>query len=247
MTAFNAEYAAKNRESTEASEKTDTHLKNNCRNSLYALCASVISALKEVVSAFLRMNRQHATLSTLLTYSLLLAACGSVPPAPTDRFYRLQPVKLAAAARAVPGAIAVQPFRADSLYAERPIIYSEETSLRQLRQYHFHLWLYPPAQMVHGHFVASLGSALDFSGSSNAPNVLDGRILNFERVVSGKNSKAVVALELRLISGGKQLLNTIYRAEQPAADESLGAFAVAMEQALGNIYAEFLADMARSQ
>ena len=76
---------------------------------------------------------------------LLLAACGSVPPAPTDRFYRLQPAHVAPAATSLPGAVAVNAFRADSLYAERPIVYSDEASLRQLRQYHYHLWLYPPA------------------------------------------------------------------------------------------------------
>jgi ABC-type uncharacterized transport system auxiliary subunit len=75
--------------------------------------------------------------------------------------------------------------------------------------------------------------------------VLDGRIVSFERAVSGKRSKAVVALELRLQAGDKTLLSKTYQAEQSAADESLGAFAVAMEQALGKIYAEFLADVAR--
>lgn len=76
---------------------------------------------------------------------------------------------------------------------------------------------------------------------------MDGRILGFERVLSGKNSKAVVALELRLQAGGKTLLNRTYQAEQAAADDSLDAFAVAMEQALAKIYTEFLADLARTR
>ncbi|WP_301101774.1 ABC-type transport auxiliary lipoprotein family protein [Propionivibrio sp.] len=193
------------------------------------------------------MNRLHAI---LLSLSLLLSACGNVPPAPIDRFYRLQPVSLSSSAKALPGAVAVQPFRADSLYAERPIVYSEATSLRQLRQYYYHLWLYPPAQMVREHLLASLGNAVDLSGGNTAANVLDGRILNFERVLSGKNSKAVavavVALELSLYAAGKPLLNKTYQAEQAAADDSLDAFVVAMEQALSRIYAEFLADLARS-
>ena len=187
------------------------------------------------------MNRLHAT---LLSFCLLLAACGSVPPAPSDRFYRLQPVGISSVSKVLPAAVGVQTFRADSLYAERPIIHAEESSLRQLRQYHYHLWLYPPAQMVQEHFVSSLGSALDLSGGSNAPYVIDGRIIGFERLMSGKNSKAVVALELRLLAGGKTRLNRTYQAEQAAADDSLDAFAVAMEQALAKIYAEFLADLA---
>lgn len=190
------------------------------------------------------MNRLHAA---LVTFCLLLTACGSVPPAPTDRYYRLQPVSVAPVGKTLAGAIYVHPFRADSLYAERPIVYSEEASLRQLRQYHYHLWLYPPAQLVQNHLAASLGKTLDLSGSSNSSNGLEGRLVDFERVLSGKASKAVVTLELRLIASGKQGLSKTYHAEQVAADETMGAFVVATEQALSRIYADFLTDLARSQ
>ena len=190
------------------------------------------------------MNRLSAWLIVL---SLMLGGCGSVPPAPTDRFYRLQPLGTSPTAKVLSGVVDVQDFRADSLYAERPIIYSEEGSLRQLRQYHYHLWLYPPAQMVQAHFVASLRGALDLSGGRAAPNVLNGRVANFERVVSGRNSKAVVALELRLRVGDKLLLCKTYQAEQFASDDSLPAFAEAMELALAKIYAGFLADVALSR
>ena len=191
------------------------------------------------------MNRLTAL---LLMLCLLLTACGSVPPAPIDHFYRLQATPVSATTKASLGAITVSPFRADSLYAERPMIYTEEASLRQLRQYHYHLWLYPPAQMVQRHLAASLGNALDLSGDSIAANVLEGRVVGFERVLSGSAgnpaSKAVVALELNLTSNGKTRLRKTYQAEQPATDDSLDAFALAMEQALAKIYAEFLADLA---
>lgn len=192
------------------------------------------------------MNRLTAILSTF-GMLVLITACGSVPPAPTDRFYRLQPVQISSAPAAASGAIAVNTFSADSLYAERPIIYSDEASLRQLRQYHYHLWLYPPAQLVRENFLASLGGALNLAGDGQAPNVIDGRIVKFERMLSGQNSAAVVALELSLKTDGKTRLQKTYRAEQRASDDTLGAFAVAMEQALGKIYSEFLADVAQSR
>lgn len=185
--------------------------------------------------------------SFVLVLALLLAGCGSVPPAPVDRFYRLQPVIVSSAEKLPSGAIFVQPFRADSLYAERPMIYSEAASASQLRQYHYHLWLYPPAQLVRENLLASLRASLDLSGESSAVNVLEGRVVGFERALSGKSSKAVVSLELRLQAGGKTVLNKTYQAEQQAGDESLDAFAVAMEQALGKIYVAFLADVARSR
>ena len=187
------------------------------------------------------MNRLNVL---LLALCLLLASCGSVPPAPIDHFYRLQATPVSATTKALPGAIAVLPFRADSLYAERPIVYAEEASLRQLRQYHYHLWLYPPAQIVQRHLTSSLGAALDLNGDSTAANVLEGRVVGFERVLAGKNSKAVVSLELTLASNGKTRLSKTYQSEQLATDDSLGAVAVAMEQALAKVYAEFLVDLA---
>lgn len=175
---------------------------------------------------------------------LLLTACSSVPPAPADRFYRLQPAS-GFKTKTLPGAVAVRNFRADSVYAERPILYVDAARPRELRQYHYHLWLYPPAQTVQNHLTASLGSVLDFAKSDNAPYALEGSVLGFERVISGGGSKAVVALALRLKSGETTLLDKSCQAEQEATDDSLGAFVVAMEQALGKVYVEFLADVAK--
>ena len=168
------------------------------------------------------MNRLIALLSTF-GMLVLITACGSVPPAPVDRFYRLQPVKISSVHAAASGAIAVNTFSADSLYAERPIIYSDEASQRQLRQYHYHLWLYPPAQLVRENFLASLGGALNLAGDGQASNVIEGRIVSFERVLSGRNSSAVVALELSLKTDGKTRLHKTYRAEQRASDDGAGA------------------------
>lgn len=183
------------------------------------------------------------TCASLIALCLALAACGSVPPAPADRFYRLQPASVSAPGGALPGPIAVRPLRADSLYAERPLVFSEEGNPRQLRQYHYHLWLYAPAQMVHDHLTASLGGVLDFAAGGRPPHALDGRIVRFERVLDGRHGKAAAALELRLSAGGKTVLAKTYRAEQAAGDASFPAFVIAMEQALGKIYAEFLGDV----
>ena len=174
----------------------------------------------------------------------LLVACGNVPPAPIDHFYRLQPIVLSATApKPGIGAIAVHTFRADSLYAERPIVYADAANLRQLRQHHYHLWLYPPAQLVQAHFEASLGSVLNFKAEGPAPYSLDGRVLGFERVFSSNNCKAALSLELRLMKADKMLLQKIYFVEKEATEDSLPAFAIAMEQALAKVYADFLGDL----
>lgn len=169
-----------------------------------------------------------------LVLALTLLGCASTPPAPVDRFYRLQPVSLPA--KAFPAGIAVQAFRADSLYAERPLVYSEET--RQLRQYHYHLWFYAPAQLVQEHLAASLGVLAREGGAR-----LEGRIVRFDRVLAGKRSTAVVALELRLMQNNRVLLSKTYQAERLAANETVAAHVEAVEQALSAIYAEFLGDL----
>jgi len=171
-----------------------------------------------------------------LAFCLSLTACGNTPPAPVDRFYRLQPVSLTPPAKP----IAVQPLRADSLYAERPLVYSDDNGMRQLRQYHYHLWLYAPAQLVQDHLTASLGAAANAAGRR-----LEGRILRFDRIVVGKESRAVVALELSLNEAGKPLFSKTYTAERQAADASVTAHVVAVEQALAAIYGQFLQDAER--
>ena len=165
---------------------------------------------------------------------LLLAACGSAPPAPVDRFYRLQ---ADGAAAALPP-FEVRSVRADSLYAERPIVFSPADDPRQLRQYHYHLWLYPPAQAVKEHMLASMDGGQPRSGLT-----LEARIVAFERVLDSGNGRAVVALEVSL--GGEKgvLLQKRYRREQPAGDDSFSAFATATEKALQAIYGELRQDI----
>lgn len=165
---------------------------------------------------------------------LLIAACGSTPPAPTDRFYRLQAESTAAA---LPP-FEVRSIRADSLYAERPIVFSPADDPRQLRQYHYHLWLYPPAQAVREHMLASMGGVQARSGLT-----LDARIVAFERVLDSGNGRAVVALDVTL--GGERgvLLQKRYRREQPASDDSFSAFAAATEKALQAVYGELRQDI----
>jgi ABC-type uncharacterized transport system auxiliary subunit len=186
----------------------------------------------------LREKNVNKTLLALLLVATL-GACASAPPPPPDHFYRLQAVSASAAA----SKLAVRPFRAESLYAERPVVYVDAADPRQLKQYHYHLWLYPPAQLVQEHLAASLGltslpvDVMDAGGES-----LEGRVVRFDRVVSGKSSQAVVELELRrLNAAGVPLHSGVYRAEQTASDETMTAFVIAMEQALAKIYREFAA------
>jgi uncharacterized lipoprotein YmbA len=179
----------------------------------------------------------------LLIPAMLLAlhGCGSVPPAPVDNFYRLQTP--AASATKLPVAVEVRRVQADSLYAERPIVYSDAGNLRQLRQYHYHLWLYPPAQMLRDALRTQLPTPATATASGKTVT-LDARIVTFDRIISGSNSTAQVALEVSVTSGNQTLIEKRYQAEQASSDATLTAFVVAMEGALGRIYAEVARDIA---
>lgn len=170
---------------------------------------------------------------------LLLTGCGSNPPAPSDRFYRLQADVMEPLA---PVRIDVRSVRADSLYAERPIVFVSADDPRQLRQYHYHLWLYPPAQSVREHMRASLGRV-----DVKAPLSAEVRITGFERVVDGKTSLARAALDISVSGTTGTLLEKRYQATRSAADDSFSSFTAAMEKALQQIYAELLRDIAQIQ
>jgi ABC-type uncharacterized transport system auxiliary subunit len=180
----------------------------------------------------------------LLALGLLLGGCGSAPPAPVDRFYRLQASVLPAAA-SLPATLEVRNVRGDSLYAERPIVFSDASDARQLRQYHYHLWLYPPAQLVRDHFRASLAGAAAPASVGKPALHLDIRIVGFERVLNGKAGAAQAVLEVSVFSGERLLLGKRYSSTQIATDESFSAFSAAMELALNQIYGEILGDISK--
>lgn len=193
------------------------------------------------------MSRETAVRRKLLMallaaplFASMLAGCGSVPPAPVDRFYRLQEEKLAGAALPAAG-LRIGAVRADSLYGERPIVFVRDDDARQLRQYHYHLWLYPPAQTVRDHLRAALGDAV----REDAKLTADVRVVAFERVLDGGKGRARAALHFSVAGPGGSVLDATYRAEVPATADSFSAFGAAMEEALRQIYAAMLRDLAQ--
>ncbi|HEX9179176.1 MAG TPA: ABC-type transport auxiliary lipoprotein family protein [Burkholderiales bacterium] len=188
-----------------------------------------------------------------LGFALLLAGC-QTPPAPEDNFYRLLPVEVAPRLPAAirEAGLTVKPLRADSLYGERAVLYTEADQPRRLRQYHYHLWLYPPGQLIQEQLAASLrrsnpdspirwGERAEGSGYA-----VSGRVLRFERVVSRDGSQAVAELELTLETAGHDvLLRKTYGAEVAAPQGGMNGFGQAMEQALARIYGEFAGDLQR--
>lgn len=172
-------------------------------------------------------------LSILVLVAGLAACGGNVAPAPQEQFYRLQATPLADVGAAA--GLAVGRFSADSIYAERPLVYGDPGDPHTARQYHYHLWLYPPAQLVRDHLVRTL----DASQADFAERRIEGRVLRFDRV----GRQAVVELELRVMQGREAIFDRRYAAEETASGDGLRAHVEASERALATIYGRFLADL----
>jgi ABC-type uncharacterized transport system auxiliary subunit len=166
-----------------------------------------------------------------------LTACGNVPPAPTEQFYRLQVVS--ASDPASGAALTVGRFSADSIYAERPMVHGNADNPHAVRQYHYQLWLYPPAQLVREHLAQALGARLaDFSERR-----IEGRVLRFDRVGSSASAYAAVELELSVMQGREVVFLKRYMQQETVAGDGIPAHVQATERALAKIYARFLDDL----
>ncbi|GAB6042064.1 ABC-type transport auxiliary lipoprotein family protein [Endothiovibrio diazotrophicus] len=196
------------------------------------------------------MRRIALLLATVAT----LAGCGSAPPVPENRFYRL-PVEapVALAAPAVPGVLAVGTIHSDGLHAERPVLYAEAGRSAELTQYHYHAWADAPPLLIQESLLLHLRSAraaplvVTDDARADWDYRLYGRLRRFERLLDEAGGSRVVAeLELGLESrdGRQPLLLKDYRAEEPVAEDSLDATAGAFSRALGRIYRDLTEDLA---
>lgn len=195
--------------------------------------------------------------SLVITMVFWLAACGENPPVPVDHFYQLGMDN--AAISHIPltdSVIYVEGIRADGIYNERALLYSEAgDNQNELQQYHYHFWALPPAAMLREHLVEYLRQA------GSAPKVVSdfrsgdglgvsGRLLGFEKRVSAEGEKVSVrvAVELRLDVPGQGVPQLIkrYETEQPVEDHSMNNVVAGFSQAVNRIYGEFLADASQS-
>lgn len=197
-----------------------------------------------------------------------LAGCiGSAPPVPRDHYYRVLVTPPAqgstlqsttgqtAAGITFPGVLSVAPLDADGLLRERPLLYSATGSATEMQQHDYHYWMDPPPKMLQ----AQLVDYLRASGLAKAvitPDLrvrsgyeITGRLKRFERLLGGGPTRVVAEIELALVEtkGNQLLVIETYSAEVAAADDSVEASVLALNQALGRIFERFLVDITWSQ
>ncbi len=187
---------------------------------------------------------------------LLLAGCLSAPPAPEDRFYRLQPVPPVQAVKQsrLTGGLVIDDVSADPLHSGRAILYCEQDRPLQLRRYHYEFWLDQPPRLVQ----RTLTTWLRASGiadqlldpqSREAAWRLRARVLKFEEVrAADRRAQVDVALRVSLFSADakRTVWTRDYGRQEPVEGTTMYAVAQAMQAALAALYAQVQADLALS-
>lgn len=180
------------------------------------------------------------------------AGCGSAPPVPEERYYRIGvAAPTALSAPALPGLVAVAPLQSDGLHSERAVLYAEQGQPRELRRYHYHHWADSPPRLLQDQLVTYLRHArIAATVLPDDPRLLAehrvvGRLVRFERLNDANRALATVELELGLERKGsaRPILLRQYSAEIPAHDGSVPAVVEAFEQAVGDVYGRFLSDL----
>ena len=196
------------------------------------------------------MNRILLTVAAVV----VLAACGKPAPVPSEHFYHLQlgqppPV---AAGPVLNGIIQVERFSAAGVLEQRAILHGKDAA--EVQAYHYHAWTEVPAvmlQMQMVRFLRAAGAATTVVTPEQrlAPDyILRGRILRLEQRTASP-PMGIVELELSVQRQRDRRLVWLqtYRQRLRAHDASVAAAVAAMAQALTQIYADFLRDVAAQE
>lgn len=208
----------------------------------------------------MRRSTARCALAPRLAAGLLVASLsgclGSAPPLPRDHYYRvLVPPPQTGETVLFPGVVSVASLDADGLLRERPLLFSPTGGAQEMQQHDYHYWIDPPPRMLQGQLVDYLrGSGL--TGAVVTPELrvaadfeVSGRVKRLERLLGGGPPRVVAELELAMTEAprGRLVVVETYTAEVAARDESVESSVLALNQALGMIFREFLDDAGRSR
>ncbi|MCU0756585.1 MAG: ABC-type transport auxiliary lipoprotein family protein [Xanthomonadales bacterium] len=197
-------------------------------------------------------RRRFATVCLLLLLAFL-QACASTAPVPDFRYFRFgepAPVsRLTTPSLGLP--LVVEPFRADGVMGERPILYATRNETVRLSQYHYQLWNDPPPVLVRQRLLDQLAAAAvaPLVTERLSPRVqayrLQGRIEEFQRVRGAEGDQVVVSVLLRLERDqvGMPLIERRYRKQLTVPGEGIEAAALTFGQAVDALFNDLLVDL----
>lgn len=193
--------------------------------------------------------------SAVLASALLLLAGCATEPVPDFRYFRFAEASSVSPLKTTPlrMPLVVEPFRADGVVGERPILYATRSETVRLAQYHYQLWNDPPPVMVRQRLMDQLAAAAvaPLVTERLSPRVvalrLHGRIEEFQRVRDVSGDQVVVSVLLRLERDrvGLPLLERRFRQQLPVGGESVEDAVRVFGQAVDAIAAELLTELTR--
>jgi len=193
------------------------------------------------------MTSRFFSLLTLGLCALILVACAQ-PELPQDHFYRLNITAPTSQQTTLDGVVEVERFRADGLISGRPLAYTEGKG--HLSQYHYHFWVEPPVDLLQDAMVVFLRKAglarhvVTPNLRMDADYLLTGRIKRLERDLSDDAKVAVeIELGLKRISDDQILVLKTYSRELTQTNAGVTGAVSALNQALSDIYTQFLNDV----
>lgn len=184
---------------------------------------------------------------------VLLQGCAATTPVPDFRYFRF--AEAASVTRLDPAPLAlplvVEPFRADGVMGERPILYATHSETVRLSQYHYQLWNDPPPVLVRQRLMDQLAAAAVAPVVSErlSPRVesfrLQGRIEEFQRVRDPAGDRIIVSVLLRLERDrvGLPLIERRYRQQLAVDGEGIEASVRAFGQAVDAVARELIGDL----
>ena len=187
----------------------------------------------------------------LLFLSQLLMACslgsGEIP---ADHYYRLPEISTVEKQSNLFNSILIRPVQVDGLYHERTILYIEKNTPLEVKRYHYHYWIEPPAKLIQKYMV-SFFSHTSISKQVSTEALLDHadveitpQVLNFERTIDGDDIRILVSMkfDIRLTKSFKTLSKK-YHSEVKLADNSMHTTAEGFGKALDNILISVVEDL----
>jgi ABC-type uncharacterized transport system auxiliary subunit len=184
----------------------------------------------------------------LIVCFLLITACSSQAPLPTDHYYRLPELTDISSDEERVRSISVISFQADGLHKERAILYSENNI--ELRQYHYHHWVDSPHRLLQQRLaerlrMSNIASVILTTFEGNSDLIIKGQLKKFERTKNDATDDVNISLYIRVDEnqGNLPVLFREYNKTVAVQNSSMVSVINAFNTAINSIYDEFYTDL----
>ena len=184
--------------------------------------------------------------------SMIIVSCGiSGSQVPSDHYYRLPAPQVAEKFNTNISQILIRPVKVEGLYHERSILYVEQDTPLEVKRYHYHYWVEPPAKLVQKHLQNYLQQSTlakvvtTIPGHEPASIEIIPTVVGFERLVQKGKIQNLVAIHFHISFSGddSQPWSKDYQVITDSESASMHDSAKGIGQALDQIMARLVSDL----